>query len=558
MLVISLLFLASGASAARYPPHCVAGDPCWPADVSWARLNSTLHGRLVRSLPPAAPCHIPNYDEVACAAVKANWASASWRARQPGAYQDTAWENGDEPCYVDGPQNATCRQGLVPYYTAVVLSVEDIQAAVIFAKDNHLRTRIKGASHDFLGKSSGKGSFGIQTIHMKGITFKDSFVPTACNVPAQKAVSVAAGELFSDLYKATDARGVTIVGGGCTSVGAAGGWALGGGHSHLTPLYGLGVDNILQFSVVTADGRARVVNQCQNPDLFWALRGGGGGFAVVTSVTYKTHPAIESTNIVLVSFRATPELFTSALSKYLGFQTKAADAGFFTSSVILPSAGMVLGAYVLSNSDDSAASTNSTFDPLFQFAAEHPNQVTVTTTAMALKSQLSVVHQIVPEGMPQGTISIWGSRLFPRSAFEGDEKNQKLAKFLSTATMPDSSIVLMIMGGKVNEVAPSATAVNPSWRTMFGHIMIERKWSSDTNISDRNAIRKDLTQKTQELAQFVPDMGAYMNEADAGEPEWQKTFWGDNYPRLLAIKSKYDPSGVLTCRKCVGDDIFGS
>ncbi|KDQ10551.1 hypothetical protein BOTBODRAFT_115628, partial [Botryobasidium botryosum FD-172 SS1] len=214
---------------------------------------------LVRSLPAAAPCHIPKYDEAACAAVKANWDNANWRARQPGAYQDAAWENGDEPCYVDGPQNVTCQQGLVPYYTAVVLNVEDIQAAVIFAKNNHLRTRIKGVRADTRRKSSGKGSFGIQTIHMKGIAFEDNFIPTACKVPTQKAVTAA------------DAHGVTVVGDGCSSVGAAGGWALGGGHSHLTRLYGLGVDNILQFSVVTADGRARVVNPCQNRDLFWAL-----------------------------------------------------------------------------------------------------------------------------------------------------------------------------------------------------------------------------------------------------------------------------------------------
>ena len=82
------------------------------------------------------------------------------------------------------------------------------------------------------------------------------------------------------MITAADAHGVVVVSGAARTVGAAGGWILGGGHSAISPQYGLGVDNVLQFEVVTPDGQLRTANACQEKDLFWALRGGGAGFGV--------------------------------------------------------------------------------------------------------------------------------------------------------------------------------------------------------------------------------------------------------------------------------------
>ncbi|KDQ07936.1 hypothetical protein BOTBODRAFT_192090 [Botryobasidium botryosum FD-172 SS1] len=537
--------------------HCLAGDPCWPSDASWAKLNSTLSRNLVRSLPPAAPCHVPYYNATACAAVRANWSSASWRSDQPGAYQDTAWENGDEPCYIDGAQNVTCQQGLVPYYTAVVQSVQDIQTAVSFARDNKLRTRIKGAAHDYLGKSSGKGSFAIQTIHMKGITFDDNFIPTGCDASAHKAVTVAAGEHWADVYREADARNVTVVGGAAITVGAAGGWPLGGGHSFLSPQYGLGVDNIIQFSAVTADGETKIINECQNSDLFWAMRGGGGGFAVTTSVTYKIHPPLSNLTLALLSINVTSDTLVPTISKYLDFQTTLADANISGYTYVLSPTNM---AAILAqpNSDGNIEKTNATFAPLFEYAQQSAGKVQIGTALAVFPSQ-QALFAAYPQDDGQGTAAILGSRLFPRSAFESSAGNKKLAEYLADVSASNFIAILhLVGGGKVNEPAPDAMGVNPSWRTALEHIVISHAWTSNTSIPDRDEIRKSTTQKTQELAQFVPGLGAYVNEADVNEPEWQKTFWGHNYERLLEIKSRYDPTGVLTCGKCVGDDVFGS
>lgn len=148
MVVLSLvllIFLLFGVSADQVPlestRRCTVYDTCWPSDVAWAELNHTLSGHLVRSLPAAAPCHDPHYDEEACEEAKTNWYDSFWRAKQPGGYQDTTWE-GD--CFVDDLRSVRCEQGSVPYYTAAVRSVEDVQGAVEFARKHRLRTRIKG------------------------------------------------------------------------------------------------------------------------------------------------------------------------------------------------------------------------------------------------------------------------------------------------------------------------------------------------------------------------------------------------------------------------------
>ncbi|CAG8760219.1 9747_t:CDS:2, partial [Acaulospora colombiana] len=123
-----------------------------------------------------------------------------------------------------------------------------------------------------------------------------------------------------DVYKAADEHSVVVVGGGSYSVGAAGGWILGGGHSSLSPQYGLGVDNVVQFEVVTPDGELRTVNAYKNKDLFWALRGGGPGFGVVTKVTYRTHPAITSIARLSLNVTYTTPSYRNLLRTYLLLQ----------------------------------------------------------------------------------------------------------------------------------------------------------------------------------------------------------------------------------------------
>ncbi|KDQ14469.1 hypothetical protein BOTBODRAFT_32595 [Botryobasidium botryosum FD-172 SS1] len=550
---LQALFATTCTIGPRVLP-CAEGDECWPSMTAWAQLNNTLSGRLVRSLPPAAPCHVPYYDAAACDAARGNWTDPFWRSRQTGGYQDTAWENGDEACHIDGPKDMPCKQGLVPYYTAVVENVEDVQAAVNFARENSVKTRIKGASHDFLGKSSGRGAFGIHTIKLKGITFDDNFVPASCNVASQGAVTVASGEHFIDVYKAADEHGCTVVGGSSTSVGGAGGWILGGGHSFMSPVYGLGVDNVLQFTVVTADGQTRIANECQNSDLFWALRGGGGGFAITISATYKTHPAVNNISFVAFGVVANESSHTPFLATLLSLLPAFDDKGI--TGYVYASQTKTDVIFMKTDSDD-VASVNATLAPIYDLVRQSGNDLEVTHPATGVAPSIYSLFSGGFGAAPEGVAAVLGSRLFPRSVFEDEEKIGNMSQFLGSSGV--MTILCLVGGGKVNKPAADVVAVNPSWRKALTHVVVADLWPSSSTTSERNVVRSKITRITQRLAEFAgPDMGAYINEADVNEPDWQRVFWGSNYDRLLRIKNIYDPTGILTCQKCVGDESGGA
>lgn len=133
---------------------------------------------------------------------------------------------------------------------------------------------VKSSGHDYLGRSIGPGALSIWVHHMNNITYhQDRFRLTGSNkVIEGDAVSCGGGTPMYELFKATDVHGTTVVGGMSKSV-AVGGYLSGGGHSPLSTDYGLGADNVLEMEVVTAAGELLVVNEDQNPDLFWALRG---------------------------------------------------------------------------------------------------------------------------------------------------------------------------------------------------------------------------------------------------------------------------------------------
>ncbi|PVF95629.1 FAD-binding domain-containing protein [Serendipita vermifera] len=552
--VLALTF----ASYANSKHTCTYPQPCWPSKAHWNTLNSTLHGSLVRARPPAYPCHQPNLDETQCQIAKQNWKNEPWRAQQPGGYFSTAWENGDSYCNIDNNATVPCDQGLVPIYVAQVKSVEDVQTAVKYAKKHKLSTRVKGASHDFLGRSSGNGTFGIQTINLKGIDFDDSFKPDSApnDRPPQSVVHIAAGEMWYRVYQKASEHGVVVVGGGCYTVGAAGGWVLGGGHSTLSPQYGLGVDNVVQFEIVTPDGKLRIANAYTNKDLFWALRGGGPGFGVVTKVTYETHPAI--TSIVSLNFDVTYTLSSQRelLRTYLSLQPTLSARNFsgytFTNPPVDPSTNArTLGASLRVYNSADMNGVNTTLKPLYDFVdseknAGRPVDISIELSVLTDYFQLfSTPIDEVDEGA--GMNIILGSRLLPASLFEEDKVDGFVDFIVQTPTYLTFSLVA---GGKVSTVASDATAVHPSWRNSIHHLMAGAGWENSTPFPTRQLVREVLTAETQKLGALVPGAGSYHNE----EPNWRETFWGTNYERILKIKKSIDPLGIFTCYHCVGDD----
>ena len=245
ILLKLLLVLFLGTLGTCHRARCRANDPCWPSPKTWSSFNATISGRLLRTYPSAAPCHAPNYNAQQCATVQQNWTSSFWRTSQPGAYAAILWEVGSGQCFPNTTISTPCDQGLVAEYSVAAESAADITKAVKFANKHNLYLVIKNTGHDHLGRSSGKGSFAIWTHRMKGRVWHEGFIPK--NAPQDgkgvKAVTLQAGEQWHEVYADADTHNAIVVGGMARTVGAAGGYLTGGGHSPFANLYGLAVDS---------------------------------------------------------------------------------------------------------------------------------------------------------------------------------------------------------------------------------------------------------------------------------------------------------------------------
>ncbi len=282
-------FLKGVGSAALLPvlPHNLLadttirrvrpGDPGWPSADAWKRLNEAVGGNLV---PVNSPLSI----------LKANPHSAE--AKQ-------IWKDLKNPYYVRDQAGLTETMGWLDawasqpsVYAVQARNAQDIAATVNFARENNLRLAVKGGGHSYQGTSNAPDSLLIWTRHMHDIEMHDAFVPQGCNGTIQPvpAVTVGAGTIGMQAYDAVMVKaGRYVQGGGCMTV-CLGGLIAGGGFGSFSKHYGTAAGSLLEAEVVTADGQIRIANACTNSDLYWALKGGGGGtFGVVSKMTVRVH-----------------------------------------------------------------------------------------------------------------------------------------------------------------------------------------------------------------------------------------------------------------------------
>lgn len=259
ILIFSVVLAFMAASPKPSKCRCQSHEACWPSPDKWSALNNTIQGVLFPVRPAAAPCHDPTFNEQECSAIQKNWSNSSWRAAEPGAVQWGNWEawpeHGNQSCYAESPRDVPCGQGRISLYSARVQNASQIQEVVRFAQAHDLRLVIRNSGHDFLGRSSAPGSLQIFTQAMKDIQPVDDFVPKGAprGNGEGHAVTIAAGVNLAELYAAVARHNRTVLGGSSKTVGAAGGYIHGGGHSPFSTWKGLASDNALEFEVVTAD-----------------------------------------------------------------------------------------------------------------------------------------------------------------------------------------------------------------------------------------------------------------------------------------------------------------
>jgi FAD/FMN-containing dehydrogenase len=516
----------------------------------------------------------------ACKALAKQYGVAEARESIYGAMENLKWERcGTHSCQlntVDPLSNITgeCSLGRMAPYHVEAQEESDVINAVKFVRRNNIRLSIKNTGHDYFGRSSAANSLALWTHNLKQMEYHSTF--TLASAPSMGALEnigiigagVTAGEALSYFEK----YGMHVTIGAASSVGIAGGFGLGGGHGPLAPSYGLMVDQAVEFDVVTADGQFRTINEHNEPDLFWAMRGGGGSaFAVLVSYKFQLHPA-RPLSVHLVSLdiplniSETTDLTTSkphhdiatqlAMNQINWSRNNVAGYNFFfpnkfMSLLILPSQdSQALGrltaqwsAYLASYAGISVAANK-----IFHFAKY--------TEFMGFVNS--------PEISKNGLIGVGiaeSSRLIPTSQFADISKIDELVDaFLEGLQISLKKDAGFTDGyGQIYATTPfntpdeqHQTSVNPAWRNSVWHVVYPGLFFNNETYPEQDQIFDTVGEAIKPLKKITPDGGAYLNEGDWKEEDWQRTFFGSNYDRLLKIKNQYDPDGLFKCWKCVG------
>jgi hypothetical protein len=467
-------------------------------------------------------------------------------------FESFIFKNGSiSACYMNTSLGIQCEQGSVPIVAVDARSVSDIQHAVKFATTYNLRLVIKNTGHDFFGRSTARGGFMLWTHHMKDITYNESFVPAgAPESETYDAITLGAGVQWFEAYDAIQSHGRVLVGGISAggSVGAAGGWLLGGGHSILSPHYGLGVDNVIEINIITSTGDYLTTNTHQHSDLFWALRGGGGGtYGVVTSVTYQTHISVPVIAVFFNSSSSSRTTTKQLFTEFLRIHPALSDAGFggyaFYSNTSL---GWI---YLASNISEATA--NASINPFFTYAQNLTTEglnITIATTA-PFESFYAWYREFFATGNQDGGIVELASRLVPGELVEGDYK-----QLADTLFDIDGGSWNFVAGGAVSKVDPDSTGLNPSWRKALLEFTLGIGWVEGTPFSEIKKLRAEQALVVKKLSALMPDAGSYFNEGSLFEINPKQVFFGSHYDKLKAIKKVYDPLDLFVVVEGVGSD----
>ncbi|KAI0267031.1 FAD-binding domain-containing protein [Gloeopeniophorella convolvens] len=512
------------------------GDPGWPTNNMWAALNATIGGRLLAVVPSARACRELNCTED-------QWTSGIYRQGIPGSMNVYNWEEDYNPpaqlCLHNG--TTQCAQGMVPLYAVNATSAQHIQAGVQFALANNLRVSIKASGHDYKGCSTAKNSLLLWTAYLKNVTFTDNFVVGGQNLGP--AVTVGSGVGLKTIYAAAKAQGRAFVGGTAATVSPAGGYAQGAGHSMFSPNFGLAADNVLQFTIVLADGTIAIVNSVSYSDLFYALRGGGAGsWGVIIDATFHTYPIFNATmhsvNISTSSPEQTGDLMTAHARHVRDWdQVKAGQFFWVYGSTTSSTLALVTFFKDLDGPSSKA-----------QLAAFLADATALGATLTAESTITAVANDII--GLPDdasGYNTVLGSRLIPNSVYLNAPES--IGAAYTTLLKDGCPLILghLVAGGQVSANADIDSAVHPGWRTAKTH--------------EVQAIRQAITTK------YVPTLAniaggassaSYSNEGDVQEPDFQTTFYGPDYARLEQIKSIYDPTDLFIVRTGVHSEHWDS
>ncbi|CCM05592.1 uncharacterized protein FIBRA_07820 [Fibroporia radiculosa] len=565
------------------PTYVTPSSAQWPSSATWASLNTSLDGRLSTLRPWAAVCYEgdPLFDAIACQAVISGYGVDTTRESSAAALLWVDWEacGYGNSCALDGadPQiisNATCGQGSTPSYSAEVLSPEDISAVITWATQNNVKLTVKNTGHDYAGRSAGPYTLQVWTHNMNNMTYVPDFVPQGSSASPVPAVTIGAGVQAESLYEFVLAQNVSVVNGGCLTVGVAGGYIQGGGHGVLAPAYGLAAEHVLEVTIVTADGTIRTVNEAQDSDLFWAIRGGGGGtYGIVASMTIATLPqmSIGASLLTIEPNQAmnSSQLAINFIAMVAQYANIWADAGITV--VLLPDTT----SYSLDFYWPSSLASVSMFYPIFEdiLAQSSSYNVTSNTTSQTMFSSVTQA-EIMEIGPFFDAVNIYGmanrlaSRLIPYYNMTTSEGQTAVAEAIWAGAEIINGPLTEGLAGTFGQVPPliigdmpaatrnqsNSTASNPGLYDAVWHVVYATPYLTTgpgVTQSTVNLVQNAIKNATQPLID-IGMVSSYQNEGSAYETDWQQAFFGWKYPLLSDVKQKYDPKNFIMNYQGVG------
>jgi FAD/FMN-containing dehydrogenase len=415
--------------------------------------------------------------------------------------------------------------GLIDRHPALIAQCSgtaDVVACVNFARDHGMLLSTRGGGHNVAGNAVNDGGLVVDLSHMRGVWVD----------PDSRVAVVQGGATWGDLDRETQQFGLATPGGVVSTTGVAG-LTLHGGMGHLRRKFGLSLDNLLAVEIVTADGQPRRASAEENPDLFWAVRGAGSNFGIVTSFTFRLHPvgptvmlcavlyALDDGPAVLRKWRdyiaTTPDEFTPLAVFW------SVPEGFPPDIVgrpIVVLAGVYAGP--VEEGERIAQPLRELATPLLDMSGPMP---------------FAAIQSAFDPFFPKGLLQYWKSTYVDALS---DDLIDALCRLSATRPSPKTTMDIWPQGGAVGRVPAEATAFGPRPPFM---VAFESTWIDPADNEANIAWARDAWASMQRFAA----RGVYLNFPGFGEEKEALTraAYGANYPRLQALKSRYDPTNLF-------------
>jgi FAD binding domain/Berberine and berberine like len=562
--------------------RCRPSDPSWPSASSWERLGRAVGGRLIKVQSPLAECGAAP-ESAPCAQLFKALKNPYYIGDQVALTQTSGWVD----AWVSSPS----------VYAVAAASTQDVVAAVNFARRNKLRLVVKGGGHSYQGTSNASDSLLVWTRAMNDISLHDAFVGAGCagKQDGRPAVTIGAGAIWMHVYDTVTTKGGRYVqGGGCATVGVAG-LVQSGGFGSFSKNYGMAAAALLEAEVVTADGDVRIANACTNPELFWGIKGGGGGsLGIVTRVTLQTRELPDFFGGVFGTIKAGSDAaYRRLIARFVGFYGESLfnrywgeQAGFNANNTLR--LGMVFQGL-------SQQQATEVWRPFLDWLAASPQDFTIASGPIIVS--IPARHFWDPEylrkipglvtaddrpGAPgdnvfwagnlgeagqvlHGYQSAWLSALLLRP-----EQQERLcvALFESSRHWPMSLHFNKGLAGAPAEALAAAkdTAMNRAVLDAFALAITAGEGppafpgirAHEPDLSEARQAAAGIGKALGALLPLVPRPASYVSESNYFQSDWQQSFWGDNYVRLQAVKKKYDPDGLFFVHHGVGSEAWSA